>query len=317
MTHAHLRMGDGDEFDAIREMLEEWGTRAHGIGDDAAVLSIPAGELLVASTDATIEGVHFQRAWLSAEETGARAAAAALSDLAAMAATPRGLLLALGVPPAWKSDLRAIARGIGTVAQSVGCPILGGNVTSASELSLTITVFGSAARPLRRSGGSVTDIIFVTGALGGPGAALRALQAGVALSAALRERFVAPRPRIREAGWLAEQGARAAIDISDGLVADAGHLARASGLSCTLDLETVPRHEGVHINEAIASGEEYELLVAMPASTLASELSAAFLERFGIPLTAVGRLMATSPHAVLMDGLPGKPPRGHDHFGAR
>ena len=85
---AHLALGDGDEFGAIREMLRVWGARATGIGDDAAVLSVPVGERLVASTDATFDGVHFRRDWLSAREIGARATAAALSDLAAMAAAP-------------------------------------------------------------------------------------------------------------------------------------------------------------------------------------------------------------------------------------
>ena len=101
----HLALGAGDEFDAIRAMLRVWGARATGIGDDAAVLSVPEGELLVVSTDATFEGVHFKRGWLTSREIGARATAAALSDLAAMAARPVGLLLALGVSSEWRGDV--------------------------------------------------------------------------------------------------------------------------------------------------------------------------------------------------------------------
>src|SRR4051812_50209689 len=97
---SHLQLGDGDEFDAIRAMLRQWGARAVGIGDDAAVLAIPVGEQLVASTDASVEGVHFRREWLSAREIGARAAAAALRHLAAMSAAPLAPLVALGVPRA-------------------------------------------------------------------------------------------------------------------------------------------------------------------------------------------------------------------------
>ena len=151
-SDAHVQLGAGDEFDAIRAMLREWGARAVGIGDDAAVLAAPVGERLVASIDASVEGVHFRRDWLTAQEIGARATAAALSDLAAMAAAPLGLLLALGLPREWRRELDAIARGVGEMASSVGCPIVGGNVTRASELSLTITVLGSSARPLGRDG---------------------------------------------------------------------------------------------------------------------------------------------------------------------
>ena len=151
MTRApHLAMGEGPEFDAIRRLLANWGSAASGIGDDAAVLDLPADERLVVSTDASIEGVHFRREWMSAEEVGARAAAAALSDLAAMGAMPRGLLLALGVPEGWRAELDALAQGVGAVASAAGCPIIGGNVSAASELSLTITVLGGArARSFR------------------------------------------------------------------------------------------------------------------------------------------------------------------------
>ena len=109
----HVPLGDGAEFDAIREMLAQWGDRAHGIGDDAAVLDVPPGEQLVTSTDASVEGVHFKRDWLSPVEIGGRATAAALSDLAAMAATPLGLLLALGVPDDWREELPELAGGVG------------------------------------------------------------------------------------------------------------------------------------------------------------------------------------------------------------
>jgi thiamine-monophosphate kinase len=303
-------MGDGKEFDAIRRMLAIWGPEAAGIGDDAAVLDVPAGERLVASTDASVENVHFRREWMTAEEIGGRAAAAALSDLAAMAATPVGLLLALGLPEAWRSELEGLARGLGTVAASAGCPIVGGNVTAAAELSLTLTVLGTAVRPLTRSGAREGDIIVVTGRLGGPGAALTALLAGVTPSPEQRERFVAPMPRLREARWLAARGARAAIDISDGLHADSSHLARASGVTISIDQQAIPCVAGVSCEDAVASGEEYELLVAMPAE---SEVQSSDFEReFGIPLTAIGIVSAASGAAVV--GLPVDGSRGHDHL---
>ena len=241
---SHLALGTGVEFDAIRTMLQVWGARASGIGDDAAVLSLPAGESLVASTDASFEHVHFERGWLTPREIGARAAAAALSDLAAMAATPAGLLLALGVPPAWRSELDALAEGVGEVAAAVSCPIIGGNVSRAAELSLTVTVLGTSRHPLERSGARSGDALYVTGTLGGPGAALDALLRGATPRDVDRARFAAPQPRIAEARWLAERGARAAIDLSDGLLADAGHLAAASGVRAVLISGRCPASTG-------------------------------------------------------------------------
>ena len=121
MTGSHLSMGEGKEFDAIRAMLAQWGPRATGIGDDAAVLDLPPDERLVVSTDACVEGVHFRREWLTTAEIGERAASAALSDLAAMAATPLGLLLAIALPDGRESDLADLARGVGSAAASARC----------------------------------------------------------------------------------------------------------------------------------------------------------------------------------------------------
>jgi len=316
MTHtpsrSHLTLGSGVEFDAIRAMLRVWGAQATGIGDDAAVLSVPEGESLVASTDASFEHVHFRRDWLTPREIGGRAAAAALSDLAAMAATPAGLLLAIGVPPAWRGELDALARGVGEVAAVALCPIVGGNVTRAGELSLTLTVLGTSARPLERSGARAGDALYVTGALGGPGAALDALLRGATPRDVDRARFAAPRPRIAEGRWLAEHGAHAAIDISDGLVADAGHLAAASGVRVVLDLASLPCLEGVSPESAASSGEEYELLVAF--STDARPDTRAFSERFGVPLTAVGRIVTGG--GVSLEGGDDRVAllSGHDHL---
>ena len=310
-ARSHLTLGAGLEFDAIRAMLRVWGAQATGIGDDAAVLPLPEGETLVASTDASFEHVHFRREWLTPREIGARAAAAALSDLAAMAATPAGLLLALGVPPKWRSDLDALAHGVGEVAAAALCPIVGGNVTRAGELSLTITVLGTSPRPLERAGARAGDALYVTGTLGGPGAALDALLGGTTPRDVDRARFAAPRPRIAEGRWLAEHGARAAIDISDGLVADAGHLAAASGVRVVLDLASLPCIEGIAPESAASSGEEYELLVAFAAD--ARPDARAFREQFGIPLTEVGHVVEGS--GVSFEGGDRVAlPAGHDHL---
>ena len=313
MTNArHVAMAGGAEFDVIRTLLAIWGERAVGIGDDAAVIDVPAGELMVVSTDASVENVHFRREWMTSEEIGARATAAALSDLAAMAATPRGLLVALGVPEGWRADLTHLASGVGAAAAAARCPIIGGNLSAASELSLTITVIGSAVRPLSRAGAQEGDIIYVTGLLGGPGAALRALESGATPSAEFRARFARPVPRLMEARWLEERGARAAIDISDGLVADAAHLARASGVSIALDECDVPCIAGVIAGDALVSGEEYELLVAVPPSFAVSLEE--FERQFGIPLTKVGVVEAAGNEPVTLRGSISAASAGHDHL---
>ncbi|MEO8563689.1 MAG: thiamine-phosphate kinase [bacterium] len=311
-TVGHVALGAGDEFDAIRAMLRVWGARAVGIGDDAAVLSVPAGQRLVVSTDASVEGVHFRRGWLTSREIGARATAAALSDLAAMAATPLGFLLALGLPAEWRDELEELAHGVGEMAASTDCPIVGGNVTRAAHLSLTLTVLGGAERPLTRDMVRPGDVLFLTGHLGGPGAALDALERGATPDAVHRARFAAPMPRLAEARWLAEHGAHAAIDISDGLVADAGHLASASGVCIELGLASVPCVAGVEAEQAVASGEEYELLVAVAPDAIAT--LDAFSALFRLPLTRVGRAIVGS--GVTLLGPKGRvdPPRGHDHL---
>ncbi|MEO5818054.1 MAG: thiamine-phosphate kinase [Gemmatimonadaceae bacterium] len=308
----HLGMGEGAEFDAIRQLLAIWGSNAIGIGDDAAIVDIPAGERLVVSTDASVENVHFRREWLNAEEIGARATTAALSDLAAMAATPRGLLLALALPDAWRTDIAELARGVGLVASASGCPIVGGNITRAGELSLTLTVLGSAVRPLERTGAIVGDDIYVTGRLGGPGAALRSLLAGETPVPAHRARFVSPAPRLREARWLAALGAHAAIDISDGLIGDAAHLARASSVSIVLDEDVVPGVADVSLSDACVSGEEYELLVAMPHDAQID--IAAFEREFGLPLTRIGSVVLAARGTVRFAGGFVPSSRAHDHL---
>ena len=312
MSGRHTPMGDGAEFDLIRSMLGVWKDAARDIGDDAAILSPPVGEKLCISTDTFIEGVHFRPEWMSAEEIGGKAAAAALSDLAAMAARPMGLLLALAAPNNWRGRFLDLARGLAAVATRVGCPIIGGNTSRAERLSLTCTVVGRSPAPLRRSGARVGDLLYVTGTLGNQAVALAALETGHALTSAQRQRFVAPVPRVAEALWLAERGATAAVDISDGLLADARHLASASGTSIDLVLASIPLAEGATRSDALASGEEYELLLAFPAD--ASPDCAAFREEFDIPLTRVGTVHARVEALVAIDGDPHLNRSGFTHF---
>ena len=319
-TPRHVAMGTGAEFDAIRAMLARWGALAEGIGDDAAVLSPPTDGRLIVSTDASVEGVHFQPGWLTPEEIGARAAAAALSDVAAMGGEARWVLVALEVPTRWQDALPALADGIGRLVADANARIIGGNITRGEQLALTLTVIGSSPSPVLRSGARPGDALWVTGVLGGPRVALSAFTRGDTPEAEARQRFAAPVPRLREGAWLAAIGARGMLDISDGLSADAGHLAAASGVRCELWADAIPRVEGASVEDALASGEEYELLVATDAD-LDPE---GFVRRFGVPLTRVGSVLpadgADGPLVTLRTTTEAAGtgrvalPTGHDHF---
>lgn len=309
----HVAMGPGAEFDAVRALLTQWGAAAEGVGDDGAVLDVPLGSRLVVSTDTTVEDVHFRRAWMTPEEIGWRATQAALSDLAAMGATPLGVLLALTVPIDWRTDLTALADGIAAATRSARAPIVGGDVTAGDRLALAITVLGHATRPLSRAGARPGDTLYVTGALGGPGAALAAWESGARPVPEARERFVRPVARIAAGEWFASHGATAAIDLSDGLAGDVAHLAHASGVHCVLDLDAIPCMPGVDVERALASGEEYELLVAAPALDTHAFVAA----MGGLPLTAVGRVERGNGVADVTAERAGRPvalPRAHDHF---
>jgi thiamine-monophosphate kinase len=306
----NIDLGPGKEFDIVRALLAEWGKSAQHIGDDAAIVDVPAGEKLVITTDTSVDGVHFRHEWLNHFEIGYRATAAALSDLAAMAARPLGIVIALTLPEADRVEARALATGIREGASAVLCPIVGGDLSSGKILSLTITALGSVARPLSRAGAKAGQRVYVTGSLGGPAAAVRAWLAGQEPTERDRGRFAHPIPRIEPAIGLAERGGTSAIDISDGLVADLGHIAAASKVCIEIDVDRIPRVDGVSSMEAANSGEEYEIVATAPAIDVE-----AFAEEFGLSLTEIGRVVAGPSGVELQRG--GKKisaPPGFDHF---
>ncbi len=310
----HTPLGEGPEFDAIRRALERWGPRARRIGDDAAIITLVGDRSLVASTDVSIENVHFRRGWLSPREIGYRATIAALSDLAAMGAAPLGVLTAVGIPETWRRHLDAITDGIGDAAASVDAAIIGGDMSRAGELSLAVTVIGSARDVLFRTAARPGDTVYVTGRLGGPLKALREFERGREPEAADRARFASPSARIRESIWLAERGAAAAIDISDGLAADLRHLAAASRVVISMQLDKIATVEGISASEAAASGEEYELIVTAPAPIDVSE----FTKLFDLELSEIGRIEHGPAEVRFFDGneLVASPP-GYSHFRER
>lgn len=269
-----IPLGGGVEFDRIRAIAAALGDAAVGLGDDAAV--IPRGDgTPVISVDVSVERVHFRTEWLSFEEIGWRACAAALSDLAAAAATPAAVLAMVVVAPGGgEAALVDVMRGVGAAAASVRAAVIGGDLSSGNAWTIGITVIGHSRRSMSRAGARPGDGIWVTGRLGGAGAALAAWQAGREPTAAARTAFAHPVPRIDAARWLAEHSATAMLDLSDGLGGDAAHLAAASHVGVHLDLDTLPIHPSVsdaasHAGLAPAllaasAGEDYELLVTMP-----------------------------------------------------
>jgi thiamine-monophosphate kinase len=290
-------LGPGPEFDRIREIARVLGPRARSLGDDCAVL--PDGEgVLALSTDVSVEGVHFRSDWIGLPEVGWRAAAAALSDLAAEGAAPVGLLSAICVPHhAGEGDLAAVAAGIGEAAFATGAAVIGGDLSAGPVWSVAVTVVGRAPRAVTRVGARPGDGIWVTGVLGGARAALEAWRRGSAPAEDARRAFARPEPRISAGLWLAARGARAMLDLSDGLAADAGHLAAASGVRIDLSLEMVPVAAAVIAEAkrldlpvqqfAAEGGEDFELLVALPAD-FDPAAAMDFEEACGITLTRIG-----------------------------
>ena len=315
-------LGPGPEFDRIRKIARVLGDRAHGLGDDCALLPDGDGALAL-STDVSVEGVHFRLDWIDPAEVGWRATAAALSDLAAEGAAPLGVLSAVTVPDgAPERDLVALAGGIGDAAAFAGAVVIGGDLSAGPAWSVAVTVIGRAGRPVTRAGASPGDGIWVTGALGGARAALEAWRRGESPAPDARRAFAHPEPRIIAGLWLSAYGAKAMLDLSDGLAGDAGHLAAASEVRIDLALEMVPvaaaavaeaKRLDLPVQRfAAEGGEDYELLVALPGdfgATGAREFEAACR----IALTRVGTVKRGGGVRAELAGRP-LTLRGYDHF---
>lgn len=298
-----------------------------GVGDDAALLRPPAGEDLVATVDAVVDGVHFDGRFTRAE-VGWKALAVNLSDLAAMGARPLWALVALAVPRGTApARVAGIARGLGACARAHRITVAGGNVTRAADLSVTVTVVGAVrrGRALTRGGARAGDLVAVTGALGDAALGLRP-----GAPAALARRQRRPAPRLAAGLALAQGGrARAAIDVSDGLVQDLGHLCAASGVGAVVEAGRLPRSRAARtlaarspaadaevLHAALAGGEDYELVAAIPPARLLEAERA--LQAAGVPLTVIGRFVPGRGISLLgPDGAPLPLPAGHDHLRPR
>jgi thiamine-monophosphate kinase len=330
------------EFDliaAITERLPAPGERVRvPSGDDAAVVESTGATIV--SVDAIVDGVHFILAAFGAEAVGRKALAAGLSDLAAMGAAPGEAYVVVGAPDEMADEeLLGIADGLAQVASREGVSIAGGDLVSSPVLVVSVTAIGSEPQGspvVSRAGSRPGDVIAVTGELGGAAAAITLLSQDEtpssapgsdgpsrALAPELREALIArqldPRPRLREGLALASAGATAMIDISDGLGADAGHIARASGCRLEIDLDRVPVADGVTavtggegaaLELAASGGEDYELLVTLPRARV--ERARRAVSEAGSNLTEIGYATEGRGVALRLPGGGEVEPRGFD-----
>jgi thiamine-monophosphate kinase len=263
-----------------------------GIGDDCAIVRPRAGEELLVTTDFLIEGVHFERATHTSGDCGWKALARGLSDIAAMGGVPRyafvSLALAAGCDARW---VRGFYRGMNALAGRHGVAIAGGDLTRNKQIVCDIVVLGGVARgkALRRNTARVGDSVYVTGALGTSALGL-ATQRGAAW-----RRHRRPEPRIAQGRLLRAIGARACMDLSDGLALDLQRLCAASG--CAAELSgALPVYRGATREQALGGGEDYELLFTAPPRARVPQSLA------GIAVTRIGRCVAGTPGSVQLAG---------------
>ncbi len=287
-----------------------------GPGDDAALVRVGGGadgrEVLV-STDVAVEGRHFRRDWSSAEDVGHRVAAANLSDIAAMGGTATALVVALAgpadLPTAWALDL---TRGMVAEAGVVGASIVGGDVAGSDSVTLAVTALGACAGPVvRRDGATAGDVVAVTGRLGWAAAGLAVLSRGFRSPRVVVEAHRRPEPPYAQGPVAAAAGATAMVDVSDGLLADLGHVATASGVAIDLDgtafavpepLQAVGAALGADpVLFLLTGGDDHALVATYPPDVSLPE-----------GWQQIGRVDAGE--AVTVDGEVPEGEEGHRHF---
>jgi len=275
------------------------------IGDDAAVVGPGKGRVLL-TTDATVAGVHADLSVMGLDDLGWRAVATAVSDIAAMGGRADHLLVAVAGPPA--TDLDLLYQGVAEAAAAHGCAVVGGDLSNATDLVVVVTVSGQVADdpgPVLRGGARSGDRLFVTGPLGASAAGLRTLRAG-AEETVLADAYRRPLARLAHGEAARTAGATAMIDVSDGLGADLGHLARSSGIGFRLD--DVPVAPGATVDEAIGGGDDYELVFSAPD---VGRVTATFAAAGLAPPLVIGICTADASQRAWGDGE--LPPTGFEH----
>jgi len=318
-----------------------------GPGDDAAIVAPERNQRLVVTTDAVVEGVHFSRPAFSPADVGHKALAVNLSDLAAMGAEPRWSLLSLVLPgSALVADIEALVDGYVALARRHGVAVVGGNITRTEGPLVVDVTAGGAVRPRRwltRAGAKPGDHVYVSGTIGGALAGLEMMQAGrretgdgsretgdgsreTAPDPACIARQLRPEPRVRLGLAMARgRAARAAMDLSDGLADALRQVSAASGCGVRIDAAALPIEPGAAawwdargadaVMAAVAGGEDYELLFAVPAKG-GGRLRAARRHAADPPLTRIGAFTARAGELVVTrDGVDEPLPAGFEHFG--
>lgn len=308
-------LGEFGLIDRIRTQQPQGPGVLLGAGDDAAVVAAPDGRVVI-STDVLVEGVHFKGEWASAEDIGRRAAAATLADIAAMGATATGLVVALVGPPAmsaqWALDL---ASGLAQEAAIVGASVVGGDLSRGRQVVISVTGIGDLAgvEPVTRAGARPGDVVALAGRQGWAAAGLAVLSRGFRSPRVIVAAYRSPQPPYAAGPLAARSGATAMCDISDGLLADAGHIARASSVSIDIDPGALPLADELRaaasafnvdpLHWVLAGGDDHALLATFPAG-------AALPDGF----VAIGRVDEAGEAAVLVGGQDWTGETGHEHF---
>jgi thiamine-monophosphate kinase len=306
------QVGEFGVVDAVSSVFHQGGDVLVGPGDDAAVLAVPSGRVVV-STDLLVENRHFRCDWSSAEDVGHKAAAANLSDINAMGGTATGMVIGLGVPGslpmAWVDDL---ARGVAEEVALTGTSVLGGDVTASEHIVVSVTVLGTCAdEPVRRSGARPGDVLALCGRVGWSAAGYHVLGRGFRSPRAVVDAHRRPQPPYTAGPEAAKLGATAMIDLSDGLLADVGHIARASGVAVDVRPAALEVAEPLHavgsalgvdpMRYVLTGGEDYALAATFPADVALPDA-----------WTVVGEVREGD--GVTVDGEEYDAARGFEHF---
>ena len=297
-----------------------------GPGDDCAVVRCGSRRVLI-TTDALVESVHFESKWLTPKQLGRRSFLVNASDIAAMGGRPTFCVISAGVPVSYPAkDLTALHAGIHAAARECGAAVVGGNISRADRLFISITLLGDApSRAVTRRGAGVGDELFVTGTLGDAALGVRQLQRRQRGGHAIA-RYREPQPRLTAGLLLATHRlASAMIDVSDGLLQDLGHLTQASGIGAEIEVEALPYSPALRrlpkadaLQLALRGGDDYELLCAVPRQRVPALQR--LQKRLGCPFTRIGRCVPArngiellgAGREIRVDGT-----GGWDHFVSR
>lgn len=303
-------VGDTGEFaliDAVTKGRPHPASTLLGPGDDAAVVAAPDGKV-VASTDVLVQGVHFRLDWSGPEQVGRKAIAVNLADIAAMGAVPTSVLVGLACPASTKSSVvKALADGMWAEASRAGVGLVGGDMVASDQLVISVTALGDlgGGEPVKRSGARPGDVVAVTGRLGWAAAGLAVLGRGFRSPVSVVNAHRYPEPPYAEGPAAAKAGATSMIDVSDGLLADLGHVAKASGVGIDLDTRTLkPDQRLIEVASALGAdplrwvltgGEDHAFAATFPS---ASDVPAGW--------TRIGEAVSGGVHgiSVTVDGEP-------------